>query len=96
VPSEKSARVAERRYRINRPIRTQVRTFRRKAEQALESGNLELAESAVRQAQKIVDRAARKGVIHRNKAARIKSLLMRRLNRLRARLTAEQGSPGPS
>lgn len=92
MPSEKAARVAERRYRINRPVRTQVRTFRRKAEEALASGDLERAEQAVRQAQKILDRAARKRVIHRNKAARIKSILMRRLHRLRTRLAA--GEPG--
>lgn len=91
MPSEKSARVAERRYRINRPVRTQVRTFRRKAEEALRSGNLEEAEAAVRQAQRILDRAARKRVIHRNKAARIKSKLMRRLHQLRLQVAAQQG-----
>lgn len=88
MPSEKTARVARRRYLINRPVRTQVRTFRTKAERALASGDLEAAREAVRKAVSILDRAARKGVIHANKAARLKSRLVQRLQALESRAGA--------
>jgi small subunit ribosomal protein S20 len=46
----------------------------------IESGRLEEAEAVAFQALRALDRAAQKGVIHRNNAARRKSRLMRQLN----------------
>ena len=46
----------------------------------LENGNKELALKAIREAASALDKAAQKGVIHPNNAARRKSRLMKRLN----------------
>ena len=81
VPSEKSARVSHRRFLRNRSIRRSLRTFRSKAERLIAGGGSGDAGNAVREALSAVDRAARKGVIHPNKAARTKSRLTRRLNK---------------
>lgn len=62
----------------NRSIKSAVRTQITKARQAIASGND--AEAAVRAAVSDLDRAAKKGVIHRNNAARRKSRLMKQLN----------------
>jgi small subunit ribosomal protein S20 len=48
----------------------------------IEEGRLEEAREAVLQAQAAFDKAAQKGVIHKNKAARRKSRLMQHLNEL--------------
>jgi small subunit ribosomal protein S20 len=48
----------------------------------IEEGHLEEAREAVKEAQAALDKAAQKGVIHKNKAARRKSRLMEQLNQL--------------
>jgi len=91
VPNTKSAkkmvRVAERRRLRNRPIRSSVRTYIRKAERAI-SATEESAASAVVTAIRALDKAVNKGVIHRNNAARRKSRLMKKLNRANAAASA--------
>lgn len=82
MPSLRSARVAERKRDRSRPIRTATRTHVRKAQEAIAAGDKELATESAREAIKILDKAAQKGVIHRNNAARRKSRLMSRLNGL--------------
>lgn len=82
MPSQRSARVASKRGARNRPIRTATRTYVKKAQEAIEEGTLQTAVESTSQAMKILDRAATKGIIHRNNAARRKSRLMARLNRL--------------
>jgi len=72
----------EKRRLRNRAVRSRMRTFTKKAKLAIESGDRELAEESVRQAISEIDRAAKKGVIHRNNAARRKSRLMKRFNAL--------------
>ena len=74
---------ARRRIR-NRRVRSRMRTFVKKADATIATGDRALAERAVRAAISELDRAAQKGVIHRNNAARRKSRLIRRLNALRA------------
>ena len=84
MPNTKSAikmvRVAERRRLRNRPIRSSVKTFVRKAEHAIVDTGEEAA-AAVVAAIRALDKAVNKGVIHRNNAARRKSRLMKKLNR---------------
>lgn len=65
----------------NKIQKTMFRTAIRRFEQALESGDLEAAETALRFAQARLDRAAQKGAIHRNMAGRKKSRLAARLNK---------------
>ena len=74
--ARKRIRVAERRRERNKPLRTEARTFVKKAEVAIASGDAETAEAATLQAVSVLDRVADKGVIHKNNAARRKSRLM--------------------
>ena len=82
MPSLRSARVSERKRDRSRPIRTATRTYVRKAQEAIVAGDKELATESAREAIKVLDKAAQKGVIHRNNAARKKSRLMSKLNRV--------------
>lgn len=80
----KAMRQAERRRVRNRMIRTRTRTFVKKARVAIASApEAPTTEEALRQAISALDRAASKGVIHRNNAARRKSRLMRQLQQVR-------------
>lgn len=74
--SEKRIRVAERRRERNKPLRTEARTFVKKAEVAIVAGDAAAAEAAMREAVSVLDRVAGKGVIHKNNAARRKSRLI--------------------
>jgi small subunit ribosomal protein S20 len=64
----------------NRPFRTAARTYVKKAELAIEAGEVTDASVAVGDAISMLDRVASKGVIHRNNAARRKSRLMAKYN----------------
>ncbi len=83
----KMARVAERRRLRNKAVRSSVRTFVRKAERAVGASAGEAVE-AVKEAISALDKAATKGVIHRNNASRRKSRLMKKLNRASASSTS--------
>ena len=63
----------------NRVYRGRARTFISKANTAIAGGDAELSASAVVAAVSALDKAAEKGVIHKNNAARRKSRLMKRL-----------------
>ena len=84
MPSERSARVTERRFLRNRSVKRSLRTSRTKAARALAGGDADAAQQAVQSTLTAIDIAARKGVIHRNKAARTKSRLARKLNAAQA------------
>jgi len=72
------------RRKRNHPVRSRTRTFLKKANVAISTGDSAEAQEAVRAAVSELDRAAQKGVIHRSKAARHKSRLMKKLNSLAA------------
>jgi small subunit ribosomal protein S20 len=82
--AEKRIRVSERRRLRNRPYRSAARTYVKKAELAIASGDKTAAEQAVLQATSTLDRVVAKGVIHKNNAARRKSRLMKKYNALGA------------
>jgi small subunit ribosomal protein S20 len=63
----------------NRVFRGKARTFVQKARLELQSDLSETTESVVKRAISTLDKAAEKGVIHKNNAARRKSRLMKRL-----------------
>lgn len=67
----------------NRVYRGSARTFIRKAQSAIRTENSELAETEVLKAIRALDKAASKGVIHKNNAARRKSRLMARFNAIK-------------
>lgn len=80
--AKKRIRTSEERRLRNRTYRSGSRTLVRRAEAAIEAGDVETAKDAVQQAISMLDRTARKGIIHPNKAARQKSRLMTKFNRL--------------
>ncbi len=69
----------EKRRVKNRVFRGQARTAVKKARVAVESANKEEAQAKVLDAVKALDKAASKGIIHKNNAARRKSRLMKQL-----------------
>ena len=77
--AEKMMRVAERRRLRNRSVKSAVRTFIRKAERSIAEA-AEDAQALIIQAQKSLDKAASKGVLHPRNAARRKARLMKKLN----------------
>ena len=77
----KSDNVTRRRMR-NRSGRTFVKTSVAKAEQLISAKDTEAAKSEVVKAVSALDKAAKKRIIHPNQAARRKSRLMRKLNKV--------------
>lgn len=59
----------------NRAIKSAVRTQCRKVRDAIKAGDIELAETEFRAAQKSLDRIGARNIYHPNKAARLKSRL---------------------
>jgi len=80
--AEKRMRQEQKRRAHNRSTKSIVKTQVTKARQAIVAPAIkaEVAEEAVRAAVSELDRAAKKGVIHKNNAARRKSRLMKQLN----------------
>jgi small subunit ribosomal protein S20 len=67
----------------NRVYRGSARTYIRRAQSAIRTENAELAEAEVLKAIRALDKAAAKGVIHKNNAARRKSRLMAQYNSIK-------------
>ncbi|MEZ5771214.1 small subunit ribosomal protein S20 [Defluviimonas denitrificans] len=82
--SKKRARQAERRQDVNKARRSRIRTFLRKVEEAIASGNHETATAALRAAQPEMARGVAKGVVHKNTLARKMSRLSARVKSLAA------------
>ena len=78
----KRNRQNEKRRQHNRIYRGGARTAVRKADVALQSGDLEAARAATAEAASALDTAATKGVIHKNNAGRRKGALMAKLAKL--------------
>ncbi len=78
--AQKRIRSDARKHMRNLRVRSRVKTFIRKAEQAIFTGSDDSAE-LVRDACSELDKAATKGVIHKNNAARRKSRLMAKYNK---------------
>ncbi len=78
--AEKAVRQSARRQVRNRVTRVTARTEVKDANQLIAAGNTADAEKAVREAIQALDKAAQKGVIKKNNAARRKSRLMKKLN----------------
>ena len=79
--SKKRARQNERRLAVNKARRSRIRTFLRKVEEAIASGDKDAAANALKAAQPELMRGVSKGVFHKNTAAR-------KMSRLSARVKA--------
>lgn len=82
--AKKRLRQNEKRREINRTRNSRIRTYVRKVEEAIESGDHGAAEAALREAQPEVMRGANRGLMHRNTAARKISRLARRIAALKS------------
>lgn len=78
----KRNRQNEKRRLRNRVYIGRARTFIKKARTEIEGGEVEGAREATLRAISALDKAADKGILHKNNAARRKSRLMKRLNQL--------------
>jgi|TARA_B100001540_G_scaffold138970_1_gene123588 small subunit ribosomal protein S20 len=76
--AEKRARQNKSRYELKHAQRSVVRTAMKNVNKAVESKDSKLGD-VFKNAQSIVDNMANKGVIHKNKAARIKSRLNKKV-----------------
>ncbi len=82
--AEKRVRQTERRTAVNRSRVSRIRTFVRKVEEAIKSGDYAAASTALKAAQPELMRGASKGVLHSNTASRKVSRLAARVKKLAA------------
>jgi small subunit ribosomal protein S20 len=82
--AKKATRKIARRTEVNKARRSRMRSFVRKVEEAIASGDKAAAEAALKAAQPELQRAATKGVMHRNTASRKVSRLAHRVKTLGA------------
>ena len=82
--AKKATRKIARRTAVNKNRRSRVRTFVRKVEEAIAAGDKVAAEAALKAAQPELQRAATKGVMHRNTASRKVSRLANRVKTISA------------
>ncbi|MCA3632953.1 MAG: 30S ribosomal protein S20 [Methylobacterium sp.] len=82
--AKKAARQALRRTEVNKSRRTRMRTAIRKAEEAITGADANVALDALVAAQSQLMKAAQKGIVHKNMAARKISRLSKRIKALEA------------
>ena len=82
--AQKAARKIARRTEVNKARRSRVRTFVRKVEEAIASGNAEAAKTALLAAEPELARGVSKGVLHKNTVSRKVSRLSARVKALGA------------
>jgi len=76
----KATRVQAKKTARNKPVRSYAKTSVTNARTLIDEKNMDAAGAAVREASSALDKAAKKGVIHPNNAARRKSRLAKSLN----------------
>ena len=82
--AKKAVRKIERRTEVNKARRSRVRTYLRKFEEALTSGDAAAAKTAFVEAQSELMRAVTKGVVHKNTGSRKVSRLAAQLKKMSA------------
>lgn len=90
--AEKQTRVASRRQQRNKGVRSSVKTMVSRAEKLVLNGDMDAAKEAVTEAVSALDKAAEKGILHANNAARRKARLVKKLNQAVARSKEEPAS----
>ena len=80
--AKKAVRKIARRTIVNRNRRSRMRTYLRKVEEAIAAGDPAAAQTALREAQPELMRAAQKNVLHKNTASRKMSRLAARVKAL--------------
>ncbi|MBN1261945.1 MAG: 30S ribosomal protein S20 [Anaerolineae bacterium] len=80
--AQKAVRSSYRKWLRNRYVKGKMRSAVKAVRHAVAAGDAAQARTLMPRAYKELDKAARKNVIHKNKAARLKSRLMRQVNTL--------------
>ena len=80
--ADKRTRQDKKKTIVNRRMMTAIRTFEKKALVAMDAGEKETAEKLVKTFESRMDRAAKKGLVHKNKASRKTSRLSVRLSKM--------------
>lgn len=80
----KRARQNTKRRQHNAGMRSMLRTYVKKALQAVQANDVDTAKTAFIKAQSILDKAVNKGLIHKNKASRHKSRINAKLKAMAA------------
>lgn len=80
--AKKRILVIDKKTAINRSRKSEIKTFIKKFEVALENGEVEKAKEYLKEIEAKLDRAAAKNTIHKNAAARKISRLQQRLNKI--------------
>jgi small subunit ribosomal protein S20 len=80
--ARKAARQIARRTEINQSRRSEMRSFVRKVEEAIATGDRAKALAALKEAEPVIMRSAQKGVVHPNSASRKVSRLSHRVAKL--------------
>ena len=71
---------AEKARQRNKAVRSELKTYVKKVRQAVEAGDVEAAQAACDEACRKLDKAASKGIIHKNQAAKRKSGIQKLVN----------------
>ena len=91
MPNSKSAKkdvIKSRKRRLrNQSVKSAIKTFVKKSRATIAGGDLETAQTLFNATSSLVDKAAKRGIIHKNTAARRKSRLAKRLNALKGTAT---------
>ena len=85
----KSIRSDARKTMRNKPVRSGLKTYIKSAVTIIAASEQETSEEAVRMAVSKLDKAAQKGIIHKNQASRRKARLMKKFNAKFAAKTAQ-------
>ncbi len=97
MPNIKSAKKAllksRERYLRNRSTKSAIKTYSRRVKELAEKGENEMAITNLRRAISLIDKAVKRGILHRNAGNRKKSRLMLALNK---RLAQQQGGDAES
>ena len=81
MPSSKTHRNQLNKYKVNLSVKTAIKSSITKLKESIESDNAEETEKLYRETSKVLARAAKKKVIHKNNASRKKSRLQQLINK---------------
>ncbi|MFW5996209.1 MAG: 30S ribosomal protein S20 [Halanaerobiaceae bacterium] len=81
--AKKRVRVTEKKTKVNKWWKERLKNAIKDFEEVIEEGDIEKAEAQYQETQKIVDKAASKGIIHENNAAHKKSRFAKMINELK-------------
>ena len=74
---------AEKARQRNRAVRSELKTAVKKVRAAVEAGDAAAAQDAANKASRLLDKAASKGIIHKNQAAQRKSGVQKLVNSIK-------------